>query len=132
MHCDTLAPTACPHRVPWLYKLAHKKHHSTLNVRAIDTVRLTPGEEVLDVACSIAALNLLGAHPMSRCVYDVCIVYLLTELHSGYRAPWMLQDVVPGGLWAGSRRHDEHHRVGTVYYQKFFCWIDNTLGYVRK
>jgi len=101
-------------------------------VRAIDTVRLTPSEEALDVACSIAALNLIGAHPMSRCVYDVVIVYLLTELHSGYGMPWMLQDVVPGGLRAGSRRHDEHHRVGTVYYQKFFTWIDDALAYVKK
>lgn len=39
--------------------------------------------QALDVACSIAALNLCRAHPMSRCVYNVVIVYLLTELHSG-------------------------------------------------
>lgn len=38
---------------------------------------------------------------MSRALYNIVIVYLLTELHSGYEFPWMLQDVVPLGLWAG-------------------------------
>lgn len=42
----------------------------------------------------------------------------------------MLQNVVPFGLWGGSARHDAHHRHGTVYYQKFFTYIDNFLGTV--
>jgi hypothetical protein len=38
---------------------------------------------VVDTACSIAAVNLTGAHPLSRAVYNVVIVYLLCEIHSG-------------------------------------------------
>lgn len=42
----------------------------------------------------------------------------------------MLQNVVPFGVWGGSARHDVHHRDGSVYYQKFFTYIDNLLGTV--
>lgn len=54
---------------------------TTPEVTAIVAFKCTV--QALDVACSIAALNLCCAHPMSRCVYNVVIVYLLTELHSG-------------------------------------------------
>lgn len=49
---------------------------------------------------------------------------------AGYDFPWMLQNVVPFGLWGGAARHDAHHQNGTVYYQKFFTYIDDLLGTV--
>jgi hypothetical protein len=55
----------------------------------------------------------------------------LTERASfgaGYDFPWMLQNIIPFGLWGGSVRHDAHHLYGTVYYQKFFTYIDTFLG----
>ena len=45
-------------------------------------------EEVVDVACSIAGLRIMGAHPASRCLYNVVITFLLVELHCGYDHPW--------------------------------------------
>jgi cholesterol 25-hydroxylase len=87
------------HKSPWLYRTLHKKHHTnTSATRANDTVRLTMGEEVLDVGCSIVAVNALGAHPLSRAVYDVVIVWLLVELHCGYDFPWASYNVVPNGV----------------------------------
>ena len=87
------------HKSPWLYRTLHKKHHTnTSATRANDTVRLTMGEEVLDVGCSIIAVNALGAHPLSRAVYDVVIVWLLVELHCGYDFPWASHNVVPNGV----------------------------------
>lgn len=51
--------------------------------RAFDTLRLSYTEQLLDVGCSIAALNLIGGHPLSRALFNIVIVYLLVELHSG-------------------------------------------------
>jgi hypothetical protein len=36
----------------------------------------------------------------------------------------MLQNLVPFGLWGGSRLHDEHHKLGDRNYQKFFTFLD--------
>jgi hypothetical protein len=38
---------------------------------------------MLDVGCSIAALNVVKAHPLSRTIYNIVIVWLVIELHSG-------------------------------------------------
>jgi len=44
---------------------------------------------------------------------------------AGYDFPCMLQNVVPFGLWGGSRMHDEHHRLSDRNYQKFFTFLDS-------
>jgi hypothetical protein len=49
-------------------------------------------------------------------VYDVVIIYLLTELHSGYDLPWSAQNVFPT-VFAGSKRHTQHHLTGKGFYQ---------------
>jgi len=120
------------HKVPILYRAVHKKHHKTDEVRACDIVRLSLPEEVYDVACSIVALNLLGAHPLARSLYNLIIVFLLCELHCGFDFPWTPQNVVPFGLATGSRRHHYHHRFGTHYYQKFFFTVDRLFGFFQK
>jgi len=114
------------HRIPWLYRIVHAKHHRRRTMRARETVALSVADEALDVACSIAALNVLNVHPLSRAVYDVVIVYLLTELHSGYDLPWSAQNVFPT-VFAGSKRHTQHHLTGKGFYQKFFLYLDNAF-----
>ena len=113
-----------------LYGRLHGKHHVSRDVRASDTVRLTVFEETVDVMCSIAALRILRAHPLSRCLYNVVITGLLVELHCGYDMPWSPQNVVPGNVVAGSRRHHMHHAASRVYFQKFFTWMDELCGFV--
>ena len=90
------------HRLPWLYKHVHALHHDQAGLlhacinhmhalttcmapvtRAYDTLRLSYPEQLIDVACSVVAVNLLRAHPLARVIYNVVIVYLLVELHSG-------------------------------------------------
>ena len=115
-----------------LYGRLHGKHHVSRDVRASDTVRLTVFEETVDVMCSIAALRILRAHPLSRCLYNVVITGLLVELHCGYDMPWSPQNVVPGNVVAGSRRHHMHHAASRVYFQKFFTWLDELCGFVLK
>mmetsp|Transcript_33643 Transcript_33643/g.56528 ORF Transcript_33643/g.56528 Transcript_33643/m.56528 type:complete len:289 (-) Transcript_33643:350-1216(-) len=119
------------HRVPWLFKHVHAKHHRRTVMRARETVALSIPDQALDVLCSIAALNTIKCHPLSRTLYDIVIIAMLCELHSGYDFPWMPQNVVPFGVMAGSRRHTHHHQYGTAYYQKFFVYLDNACGYDR-
>eukprot|EP00730_Choanoeca_flexa_P018171 TRINITY_DN8820_c0_g1_i2.p1 TRINITY_DN8820_c0_g1~~TRINITY_DN8820_c0_g1_i2.p1 ORF type:complete len:300 (+),score=28.16 TRINITY_DN8820_c0_g1_i2:102-1001(+) len=116
------------HRVPWLYRHVHATHHDQAVTRAYDTLRLSYAEQFIDVACSIAAVNIVGAHPLARAIYNIIIVYLLCELHSGYDLPWMLHNIVPGDIMGGPLRHDRHHMDGRFYYQKFFTYLDNAIG----
>jgi sterol desaturase/sphingolipid hydroxylase (fatty acid hydroxylase superfamily) len=119
------------HKVsPWLYKHLHAKHHTSTEVRASDVVRLTSVEELTDVACSIAGLRILQAHPISRSLYNIVITGLLTELHCGYDLPMSLQNIIPWNIWGGSRRHHKHHRNGKAYFQMFVTYLDNLFGFV--
>ena len=120
------------HKIPFIYRSIHAKHHQEPEVRAGDVVRLSMVEEVLEVGFSIIALNLLGAHPISRSLYNLIITFLLTELHCGFDFPWTPQNVVPFGLATGSRRHHFHHRNGKHYYQKFFFHVDRLFGFFQK
>ena len=67
----------------WLYHSIHAKHHTKKVQRVTEAFRLSVADQVLDVGCSIAALNIVKAHPLSRSVYNIVIVYLIIELHSG-------------------------------------------------
>lgn len=120
------------HKIPFLYKFVHAKHHKSTEVRAADQVRLSFGEEIVDVGISILALNYLKVHPIARSIYNVIITFLLTELHSGFAFPWTPQFVLPFGLSTGSKGHHYHHRNGEKYYQKFFCTVDRLFGFVQK
>ena len=120
------------HKIPFLYRTIHAKHHESTEVRACDQVRLSIAEEVFDVGCSIVALNLLGVHPVARTLYNMVITFLLTELHCGFDFPWSPQNVVPFGFVTGSRRHHYHHRNGKHYYQKFFFTADRLFGLFQK
>jgi sterol desaturase/sphingolipid hydroxylase (fatty acid hydroxylase superfamily) len=115
-----------------VYKHMHARHHSNKEVRAVDTIKLSTVEEFIDVACSIIGLRILNAHPISRTLYNIVITGLLAELHCGYDLPLSPQNIVPFGLWAGSKRHHIHHRNGNVYFQKFFTYLDNGFGLVEK
>jgi cholesterol 25-hydroxylase len=112
------------HGVPWLFRTIHAKHHRHSDVRAREIFRLSTAEEVADTACSVAAVNLTRAHPLSRAAYNVIIVYLLCEIHSGYDTPWSLANVVPWGLMMGTREHVEHHATGRGAYAKFFSMLE--------
>lgn len=120
------------HKVPFLYKYVHAKHHTSTEVRASDIVRLSFVEEIVDVTISILALNYLRCHPISRTIYNIIITFMLTELHCGFAFPWTPQFIVPFGLATGSKGHHYHHRNGEHYYQKFFCHVDRLFGFVQK
>ena len=73
------------------------------------------------MACSVIAVNITRAHPLSRAVYNVVIVALLCAIHSGYDLPWDLCNLIPGNVFIGSREHVWHHETGRGRYAKFFA-----------
>ncbi|MEM7184626.1 MAG: sterol desaturase family protein [Spirochaetota bacterium] len=113
------------HKVKKLYKW-HAPHHSNKNIQAVDTIELSLPEAAGEVFISILALNLTFAHPLTRLVYDIVIVYLLVELHSGYNLPLSLHSLFPK-IFYGGKQHYDHHCYGAPYYCKFFSPLDKVL-----
>jgi sterol desaturase/sphingolipid hydroxylase (fatty acid hydroxylase superfamily) len=106
------------HKIPALWRL-HKKHHALATIRACEVFAESPFGTWNNVACSVFAIRTMDAHPMSRCIYNIVLIYLLTELHCGYSFPWSIAHLVPYGLWGGSIAHDAHHRKGDKHFGKF-------------
>ena len=78
-------------------------------------------------------LDCLGGcskHTLSRFLHNIFVTYLLCEAHSGYDLPWMTHRIWPR-ICGGARRHNAHHNKGNVYFQQFFCYIDDFLGTVE-
>lgn len=114
----------------WLYRL-HARHHAHVPVRASETVRLSAAEVFIDAGISVAVVNITGAHPLSRAVYNVTITYLLSELHCGRDFAFMPHNVVPFGLMGGPPAHAEHHASGRHNFAKFFTHCDKLFGLFR-
>lgn len=77
-------------QVPGVYRRLHAKHHKKRVQRVTETLRLTMFEQAVDVACSIAAVNVTYAHPLSRTAYNMAIVWLINELHAGKLPSYVL------------------------------------------
>ncbi|CAM9411004.1 unnamed protein product [Discosporangium mesarthrocarpum] len=118
------------HSLPSLYLGVHAKHHRSAVQRAPEAVQHTFLDGTMDVMCSIFALNALHCHSLSRAVYDLVIIFFITELHAGYDFPWQLHNVVPFGLLGGPVRHQQHHCDGRFYRQKFGTYLDYLFGSV--
>jgi sterol desaturase/sphingolipid hydroxylase (fatty acid hydroxylase superfamily) len=118
----------CLHKSKYLMQKVHGKHHKNYSVRAPDAIHHTFIDGTWDVLCSVIALNVLRAHPMSRAIYNMVAIYLITEAHCGIEFPWMPHRVVPFHIVAGPVVHDRHHRNGSVNYQKFFTHLDYLAG----
>lgn len=121
----------CFHSSAFLYKHVHAVHHTAPIIRATDTIRHTFWDGTWDVVCSVLALNLQRAHPLSRAVYNIIAIYLITEAHSGMNFPWGLHNVLPFHIMAGPIVHDIHHRNGKVNFQKYFTHLDYLFGTLK-
>lgn len=114
-----------------IYQYIHSKHHLFHTIRAGDAIRHTAIDGTFDVLCSVIALNTLRAHPLSRAIYNIIAISLITEAHCGSNFPWMLHNIIPGHLVAGPVVHDIHHRYGAHNFQKFFTYLDYICGTLR-
>lgn len=116
------------HKSKILFARVHSKHHHSFVVRAPDSIRHTFIDGQWDVLCSVIGLKIVGAHPLSRTVYNFVATMLITEAHSGINFPWSLHNLVPFGLVAGPVLHDLHHRNGNKNFQQFFTYLDWIFG----
>jgi cholesterol 25-hydroxylase len=112
------------HHNEYLYKKIHYKHHSNHIIHAKDSIRHTFLDGIFDVMCSVIALNITNSHPISRSLFNVIAIYLITEAHSGVLLPMMPCCILPNYLLSGPKIHNIHHIKGKVNYQKFFTYID--------
>jgi cholesterol 25-hydroxylase len=110
------------------YKSLHAIHHKFLPTTARETFRLSLTEVWVDTLISVAALNLIRAHPLSRSLYNICITYLLVELHCDHEFDWMTHKVVGMGFMGGPKYHSKHHIKGNGNYSKFFTVWDRVFG----
>lgn len=100
------------------------------NIRAIDAIRHTALDGFFDVMCSVFALKIVQAHPMSRSIFNVIAIYLISEAHCGYDFPWSVHNLT--SFFAGPVLHRKHHHNGSCNFAKFFVWCDffcGTLSY---
>jgi sterol desaturase/sphingolipid hydroxylase (fatty acid hydroxylase superfamily) len=119
------------HASSFLYKHVHAVHHTAPIIRATDAIRHTFWDGTWDVICSVLALNLTRAHPLSRAIYNIVAISLITEAHSGMNFPWGLHNILPFHIMAGPVVHDTHHRLGRVNFQKYFTYLDFFAGTLK-
>lgn len=123
------------HKVSWVHSVSeHHQHHEISKfcgrVLAGDTVNHGVIDFTLQVAVNIFVQNMaiLGApkHKLARLLHNVVVTGLLVESHAGYDGFWSSNRLYPG-VFAGARRHVEHHAKGKHYYQQFFCYLDDLV-----
>jgi len=112
----------------------HGYHHRHANgsLNSIETVQNSYIDGGLQVLCNILVQHIspFGGpkHLLSRIIHNIIVTYMLTETHTGYNFPWMSHNIWPEFL-GGTPRHERHHKDGRVYYQQFFTYIDDALGW---
>lgn len=112
----------------------HRKHHAQVRLCAPEVLNHGALDAFQQVALNVLVQQLSPwgvKHSLSRMLHNVCITYMLTEIHAGYDAPWCMHNVWPA-VCGGAKRHEVHHRDGSVYYAEFFKGLDDLLGFVER
>ena len=119
------------HKLPVL-KQSHKVHHGHAEINPQITNQLDIVERLGLVLLANFSLNIIGSHVLTRTLFVPIFVWLLVEIHSGMDLEWGYDKLLPQGWAAGSKRHSQHHQVGTRYYAPFFNWWDNAYEVVAE
>ncbi|MCJ1255159.1 hypothetical protein MMC24_002975 [Lignoscripta atroalba] len=119
------------HRLPFLRKY-HLLHHKHAEMNPQVTNQLSILERLSLVLLANFSLNIIGSHVLTRTAFVPVFVYLLVEVHCGLDLDWQFDKLLPEGWGAGSRKHAVHHRIGEGFYEPFFCWWDDGLGFVER
>jgi len=99
------------HKVTWLYKNVHKKHHEFHETVGFAAQFHHPIEALASTLHVVLGVVLVRPHVV---VYLIVLCFTLIEIvdsHCGYDVPWKViyvwSDVYPWG--SGARAHDFHH-----------------------
>ena len=110
----------------------HRSGAQTMN--ALETVQHSYIDGFLQVFVNIMVQHVSpfgGAkHVFSKLLHNLAVTFLLSEAHSGYDLPWMSHNIYPE-IFGGSPRHERHHANGKVYYQQYFTYLDDFLGFTE-
>ncbi|XP_053306526.1 cholesterol 25-hydroxylase [Spea bombifrons] len=116
------------HKIPWLYKTFHKKHHKYSSTFALAT-QYSGAWELLSLGFFAAATPvMLGCHPMTEMTFFIVNIYLSVEDHCGYDFPWSTHRLVPFSLCGGPDHHDAHHREFISNYAPYFTHWDKLFN----
>lgn len=115
------------HKVPYLYRKFHKKHHTHPIVNVKVTNRLHVVERLALILSANFGLKIQGAHPLTRSLFIIVFIVMLIDNHSGYEFPWGYHKIIPAGLVAGPRKHYLHHVYSDRSYQPILTYIDYFL-----
>jgi cholesterol 25-hydroxylase len=119
------------HRFAFLYHQFHQAHHRHSEINARVTNQLDFVERAILLISANFALNVIGAHVLSRTVFVPVFLGLLTDIHSGLDLPLAYDKILGKYLAGGAKRHAMHHRCGDKYYQPFFRYMDDALDYMQ-
>lgn len=113
------------HKNRHLYKHIHAVHHDHgAHVYAYQSDQVTVIERIVLVLSANESLKLFNAHPLTRACFVPIFLWWLADNHSGFDVPWSLEKIIPFGIMSGSRRHWDHHVLGTRNYAPFFTYLD--------
>lgn len=115
------------HAVPQL-RAHHARHHALGGALcAADSVRHSVLDGATDVLCSVAALNFVKSHPLSRALHNALAIWWIVEAHAAYDLPFMAHQLCPR-VFAGPVMHKEHHARGDAGFAKLFTFWDAVCG----
>lgn len=71
------------HKIPIIYNRLHATHHDHAEIHAQVTNKLDIGERLLLVLTANFALQIIGAHVLTRTLFVPCFVLFLVQNHCG-------------------------------------------------
>lgn len=119
------------HKVPWLYRTFHKRHHENAPSFALATQYMSVWELLSLGFFDMVNVMLLECHPLTVLVFHVFNIWLSVEDHSGYDFPWSTHRLVPFGWYGGVAHHDLHHSHFNCNFAPYFTHWDKLLGTLR-
>lgn len=99
------------HKIPFLYKHVHKKHHSFYETVGFAAQFHHPVEAIASALHVIFGVILVRPHFIVYCVFMATTLIEVVDAHCGYEVPWYWlypwSGCYPWG--SGVRCHDYHH-----------------------
>ena len=99
------------HKITFLYKYVHKKHHAFHESVGFAAQYHHPIEALLSTSHIVLGIILVRPHIISYLVFLAATLIEIVDAHCGYDVPWNIlylwSDNYPWG--SGARAHDYHH-----------------------
>lgn len=113
------------HMLPWLWRL-HAIHHSDADLDVSSAVRFHPLEITVSLLVKLAAIMLLGVHPLAVLVFELILSSSALFNHANLRFPQGVDQFVRL-FWVTPNMHRIHHScVWREHNQNFgfalSCW----------